>query len=140
MSRHTFVPVLSALALAALTAACDNPSAWDDRAQAWRAGPGATATTGFPLVEGTYKGEVQLVSANGPDCPLSRSGIITIGDNRLIYSSGTRQNFVALITPDGTMRAQSGTATLEGRIGNGDLAFTIRSATCESRYALRWVM
>jgi hypothetical protein len=130
------VPALFALTL---LSAC-GPTAWEDREQAWRAGPGATATTGFPLVDGTYKGDVQLLSATGPDCPLSRSGIITIGDNRLVYSSGTRQNFVALIAADGTIRGHSGTAALEGRVGNGDLAFTIRSATCESRYALRWVM
>ena len=136
MPRPALVPALFALTL---LSAC-GPTAWEDREQAWRAGPGATATTGFPLVDGTYKGDAQLISATGPDCPLSRSGIITIGDNRLVYSSGTRQNFVALIAADGTIRGHSGSAALEGRIGNGDLAFTIRSATCESRYALRWVM
>jgi len=31
-------------------------------------------------------------------------------------------------------------AILEGQIGNGDLAFNVRSPTCESRYRLRWVM
>lgn len=139
MPRPNIVPALSALALATLLTACGQ-TAWDEREQAWRAGAGANATTPFPLLDGTYKGDVQLVSASGPDCPASRYGIITIGDNRLVYSSGTRQNFVALIAPDGTVRGQSGTATLEGRVGNGDLAFTIRSATCESRYALRWVM
>lgn len=136
MPRPTFVPALLAVTL---LSAC-GPTAWEEREQAWRAGPGANAATGFPLVEGTYKGDVQLISASGPDCPASRSGIITIGDNRLVYSSGTRQNFVALIGADGAIRGQSGSATLEGRVGNGDLGFTIRSATCESRYALRWVM
>ncbi len=139
MPRPTVLPTLTALALAALLTAC-GPTAWGEREQAWRAGAGANATTPFPLLDGTYKGEAILVSATGPDCPASRPGIITIGDNRLVYSSGTRQNFVALIAADGTIRGQSGTATLEGRIGNGDLAFSIRSATCESRYALRWVM
>lgn len=139
MPRPTAVPMLITLATAAMLTAC-GPTAWEDREQAWRAGPGATATVPFPLVDGTYKGTAQLVSANGPDCPVSRDGIITIGDNRLVYSSGTRQNFVALIGRDGSIRGSAGSATLEGQVGNGTLTFAIRSSSCESTYALRWVM
>ena len=139
MPRPTAVPMLSALAIAALLTAC-GPTAWEDREKAWQAGPGANATTAFPLIDGTYKGTAELLSANGPECPTSRPGIVTIGDNRLVYSSGTRQNFVALIARDGSLRSTTGDATLEGQVGNGNLAFTIRSPTCESRYSLRWVM
>jgi hypothetical protein len=137
--RPSAVATLTTLAIATLLTAC-GPTAWEDRERAWRAGPGANATVPFPLVEGTYKGTAELVSATGPDCPAGRPGIITIGDNRLVYSSGARQNFVALIGRDGTVRASAGNATLEGQVGNGNLAFAIRSPTCESRYNLRWVM
>lgn len=126
-ARICYVPV--AMAVLAL-GGCQ--SAWEDRTR--------DAARPVVLVEGTYKGEVALVSASGPQCPGGAAGIIVLGDGRLIHAHSPRHNFVALIGADGGVRASAGDATLEGQVGVGQLGFTVRSPGCESRYTLRWVM
>jgi len=121
--------LLPAVLLSMLASAC-GPTGWEDRTAA--GGPGPT--------DGTYKGRAELVSATGPDCPAPRPGIISVGDQRLFYSYGPNENFVARIGPDGTLLAYSGQGRLEGRIGDGILQFNVRTPGCESRYALRWTM
>jgi hypothetical protein len=129
------------LALLALAACASTgkigPSAWEDRLAAWQA---ANPGRRFTLVDGTYKGEAALLSATGPDCPAPRPGIIVIGDGRLMYPYDPATPLIAPIGADGAMRAQAGNATLEGRIGEGSLAFTVRTPSCETAYRLRWYM
>ena len=116
------------------------PTAWDDRVQAWQVRQGPTSSASFTLTDGTYKGVAELVTASGPDCPAGRNGIITIGDQRLVYAYTPRITFIAPLRADGSLRASMGGATLEGLVGNGDLSFSVRTPTCESRYRLRWTM
>ena len=132
MPRALPIAVLSILALAGC-----GPTAWEDRAQAWNATPHPEGAK-FNLIDGNYKGVAELVSATGEDCPAGGAGTLSIGDGRIIYPYTPRITFVAPIGPNGALRAVSGPATLEGRIGDGNLNFAVRTPTCESRYALRW--
>ena len=116
------------------------PTAWEDRVQAWQAAQGPNSSASFTLIDGTYKGMAELVTANGTDCPAGRSGIITIGDQRLVYAYSPRITFIAPIRRDGSIQSSMSGASLEGRIGNGDLNFSVRTPNCESRYQLLWTM
>jgi len=119
---------------------------WGTRMPAWRMQAWPLVTTPdapdatIDLVDGTYKGEAELVSAQGPDCPAGRPGTIGIGDRRLIYPYQSNVVFVAPIRADGGFSATADAATLEGRIEHGKLQFTVRSPSCESRYTLHWTM
>ena len=132
LSRKS-LPYALALTLCGL-AGCGSTSTWEDRVQ------NLPPPARLSLTDGAYRGVAELVATNGPECPAGRPGIITIGDQRLIYPYTPRITFIAPINADGSLRANTDNATLEGLIGNGDLVFAVRTPTCESRYRLRWVM
>ena len=152
---------------AAGAAVLGDTGAYQDRADAWLATqpPGAPISA-FPLIDGTYKGVAQVVSAQVAGCPMARPGIITIGDRRLIFPYQPDMIFIAPVQPDGTLIARVGITiptvaggrgaaragrnaapaapatigSLDGRIGGGWLEFTVRTPSCETRYKLRWTM
>jgi hypothetical protein len=139
---------LFALALCGLTAACSdsaptgNSGAYEQRLQAWlAANPPGTPATDFPLVDGTYKGQAQLVSQEGASCPVAKPGTVDIGDRWLIHPYQPNMLFIARIQPDGSFAAWPVPGgTLEGYARAGWLEFTVRTPTCESHYKLRWTM
>ena len=158
---------LFAVAIGAPNAVCaaswGDTGAYQQRAEAWLATqPPGTPISAFPLIDGTYKGVAETVSAQNATCPARRKGIITIGDRRLILPYQPTVTFVAPVQPDGAViarltaaatTAQGRNATrarraappvvignLDGRIGGGWLEFTVQTPSCETRYKLRWVM
>lgn len=91
-------------------------------------------------IDGNYKGPGRLVRASAPGCPPGRFGVVGIGDQTLYFAYAPNIIFVAPVFPDGTLHAVSGGAVLDGVVGNGRLFFTVRTAYCEARYNLRWVL
>lgn len=172
MPRWSVVAFVTAIC--GLTAACGEPGAFTDtgayeqRAREWlMTQPPGAKLSDFPLVDGTYKGVAEPVTAQDPACSGARAGIITIGDRRLIFPYQPHVTFVVPIQPDGTfstfsapspaprnararasarVRARAdapfvpATGSLDGRVGAGALEFTVRTPGCETRYRLRWVM
>lgn len=156
-SAALFAVALAAPA-AATAAVWGDTGAYQQRADAWLATqPPGTPITAFPLIDGTYKGISEPVSAQDATCPAAQSGIMIIGDRRLILPYQPTVTFVAPVQPDGAVIARLTTAgprapntrrpappivvgNLDGRIGGGWLEFTVRTPRCETRYRLRWVM
>ncbi|MBO0710923.1 MAG: hypothetical protein J2P47_06540 [Acetobacteraceae bacterium] len=91
-------------------------------------------------IDGNYKGPARLVRASAPGCPPGSFGTVRVGDRTLYFAYAPNIIFIAPVFPDGTLHAVSGGAVLDGVVGGGRLFFTVRTADCDARYNLRWVL
>jgi len=92
-------------------------------------GPGSTN-----LVDGSYQGLGYLETSNPKICPESAYGQMEIGDRTLRYAYTPAIIFEAAVQPDGTVHDDEGTATLDGKLTNQRLTFTISTPDCKSTY------
>lgn len=105
--------------------------------------PGPPAGT-----DGRYRGTARLVRGDRT-CPRSgprvydlENGTVTLaysGNRPTARSTPARVQLSAQVQPDGSLQASDGVGTIDGRLQDGTLEFTIASAACEHRWTLRHV-
>ena len=91
--------------------------------------------------DGRYRGTVRLVRADIPSCPRSGPRLLVVSNGAITQSySGdaprSRIPLTAFIAPDGRIQASDGVGAIDGRLGDGQLGFTISSRTCEHRWTM----
>ena len=91
-------------------------------------------------VDGTYKGLVRAEQADGAGCPGSSEGTIEIGDHSLFFAYSPSVFFISFVQPDGAIAGKAGDATLDGRLEDGFLHFTVTSPQCRTSYMFRYVI
>jgi hypothetical protein len=98
--------------------------------------------------DGRYRGIARLIRGDRA-CPRSgprvydvENATVTVaysGNRATSRSTPARVQISATVQPDGTLQASDGVGTIEGRLQDGTLEFTIASPACEHRWALRRV-
>jgi hypothetical protein len=90
--------------------------------------------------DGIYKGSATAVSARSAICPTERFGTVEIGDRTLNFALTPTTIFITPVQPDGAVHTATQDSSLDGKLADGRLVFTVRNALCETRYDLRWVL
>ena len=89
--------------------------------------------------DGSYQGRSVLVRATSPACPVSRRGVIQIGDSTIFFPYQPDLIFTTAIRSDGSMHGVAGQTHLDGQIVGDRLTMTISSPTCETQYRARYI-
>jgi len=84
--------------------------------------------------DGSYQGRARLVHGTDAACPVSRYGVVDIGDAALVFPYQPGLVLAALLQPDGSLHAADGKAVLDGKVAGGRLAFTVRTPECETEF------
>ena len=91
-------------------------------------------------IDGIYKGSATTIVAQSAMCPKERFGTVEIGDRTLNFALTPTTIFITPVQPDGTVRTVTHDTSLNGKLDNGRLVFTVSNALCETRYDLHWVL
>ncbi|MBV9656256.1 MAG: hypothetical protein JOZ42_17015 [Acetobacteraceae bacterium] len=91
-------------------------------------------------IDGIYKGSATTVEAHSAICPTERFGTVEIGDRTLNFALTPTTIFITPIQADGSVHTTTQDSSLDGKLTDGRLVFTVRNALCETRYDLRWVL
>ncbi len=81
-----------------------------------------------------------MIVAQSAICPKERFGTVEIGDRTLNFALTPTTIFITPVQPDGTIRTVTHDTSLNGKLADGRLVFTVRNALCETRYDLHWVL
>lgn len=128
------LPQVAALALCATAGGCASQPP---------ASPPTPQPAGPVSFNGTYNGLMQLERSNGPGvlCGTQDTASITVAANAFHYVLNQPQvrwqpirAFDVVIAPDGSFQAQSGAATIRGRVGGGHMQGMIAGDACTYQF------
>lgn len=90
--------------------------------------------------DGSYQGDVDLVSQTGPDCPASEGErVLMIGAGVLWYAYSPTTLFTVPIAYNGVIDGRSGDATLQGKITGNHMLMTVKTPHCQTRMSMDYI-
>lgn len=89
---------------------------------------------------GSYQGDIDLVSATGTGCPASQGErVVMVGDGVLWYAYSPATLFTLPVAYDGVIDGRSGNVTMQGKIDGDHMDAVITSPTCQTSLSMTYI-